>query len=61
MQEQKNEDGKIVSNGGRVLGVTALGSSLNDAINNAYNVAKKIHWENKYQRNDIGKKGLFYL
>ena len=57
----KNEDGKIVSNGGRVLGVTALGSSLNDAINNAYNVAKKIHWENKYQRNDIGKKGLFYL
>ena len=57
----KNEDGKIVSNGGRVLGITALGSSLNDAINNAYNVAKKIHWENKYQRNDIGKKGLSYL
>ena len=57
----KNDDGRIVSNGGRVLGVTALGSSLNDAINNAYNVAKKIHWENKYQRNDIGKKGLSYL
>ena len=57
----KNDDGKIVSNGGRVLGVTALGSSLNDAINNAYNVAEKIHWENKYQRNDIGKKGLSYL
>ena len=54
----KNEDGKIVSNGGRVLGVTALGSSLNDAINNAYSVAEKIHWKNKYYRNDIGKKGL---
>ena len=54
----KNEDGKIVSNGGRVLGVTALGSSLNDAINNAYSAVEKIHWKNKYHRNDIGKKGL---
>ena len=57
----KNKDGKIVSNGGRVLGVTALGASLNDAINNAYSTAQKIHWKNKYQRNDIGKKGLSYL
>ena len=57
----KNKDGKIVSNCGRVLGVTALGASLNDAINNAYSTAQKIHWKNKYQRNDIGKKGLSYL
>ena len=57
----KNKDGKIVSNGGRVLGVTALGASLNDAINNAYSTAQKIHWKNKYQRNDIGKKGLSQL
>ena len=57
----KNEGGRIISNGGRVLGVTALGSSLDDAINNAYSVAEKIHWENKYQRSDIGKKGLSYL
>ncbi|MDC0193877.1 phosphoribosylamine--glycine ligase [Candidatus Nitrosopelagicus sp.] len=57
----KNEGGRIISNGGRVLGVTALGSSLADAINNAYSVAEKIHWENKYQRSDIGKKGLSYL
>ena len=57
----KNKDGKIVSNGGRVLGVTALGDSLNEAINNAYSSAQKIHWENKYQRNDIGKKGISYL
>ena len=57
----KNKDGKIISNGGRVLGVTPLGDSLNDAINNAYSTAEKIHWENKYQRNDIGKKGLSQL
>ena len=57
----KNKDGKILSNGGRVLGVTALGASLNDAINNAYSTAQKIHWKNKYQRNDIGRKGLSYL
>ena len=57
----KNENGKTISNGGRVLGVTALGASLNDAINNAYSSAQKISWENKYQRSDIGKKGLSYL
>ena len=57
----KNQDGKILSNGGRVLGVTALGSTLKDAITNAYTAAEKIHWNNKYHRNDIGKKGLSYL
>ncbi len=57
----KKQDGKIISNGGRVLGITALGSSLQDAINNAYDACKKIQWSNKYQRNDIGKKGLSIL
>ena len=57
----KNEHGKIISNGGRVLGVTALGSSLSDAISNAYDAAENICWKNKYHRNDIGKKGLSYL
>ena len=61
MLEQKKQDGKIISNGGRVLGVTALGSTLQDAIDNAYTVCKKIEWSNKYQRNDIGKKGLSNL
>jgi len=57
----KKQDNKIKSNGGRVLGVTALGSSLQDAINNAYDACNHIHWTNKYHRTDIGKKGLSNL
>ena len=57
----KKQDGKILSNGGRVLGVTALGKTLQDAINNAYASCEKIHWDNKYKRDDIGKKGLSNL
>ena len=54
----KKQDGKILTNGGRVLGVTALGNTLESAINNAYSVVEKISWSNKYYRTDIGKKGL---
>ena len=57
----KRQDNKIKSNGGRVLGVTALGSSLQDAINNAYDACNDIRWTNKYHRTDIGKKGLSNL
>lgn len=57
----KKEDGKILSNGGRVLGVTALGDSLESAIANAYAAAEKISWPHKYCRKDIGQKGLSYL
>ena len=57
----KIQDKKIITNGGRVLGVTALGDTLESAINHAYNVTEKISWENKYLRRDIGKKGLHYL
>lgn len=57
----KKQDGKILTNGGRVLGVTALGDSLESAITNAYNAAEKISWSHKYLRKDIGKKGLSYL
>jgi len=57
----KKQDNKIKSNGGRVLGVTALGSSLQDAINNAYDACNHIRWTNKYHRTDIGKKGLSNL
>jgi len=56
----KKTDGKILSNGGRVLGVTALGDSLQSAINNAYDAAAKITWNSKFCRTDIGKKGLDY-
>jgi len=56
----KNENGKILTNGGRVLGVTALGDSLGSAISNAYAATEKISWPHKYCRTDIGKKGLAY-
>ena len=57
----KKEDENILSNGGRVLGVTALGLTLQNAIDNAYSTCQKLDWKNKYHRNDIGKKGLSYL
>jgi phosphoribosylamine--glycine ligase len=57
----RKQNKKIVTNGGRVLGVTALGNTLESAIQNAYNTSEKIFWENKYSRTDIGKKGLSYL
>lgn len=48
-------DKKIVTNGGRVLGVTAKGENLKAARANAYEAVKWIDFENKYYRNDIGK------
>ncbi|CVI66087.1 Phosphoribosylamine--glycine ligase [Clostridiales bacterium CHKCI001] len=51
----KRLDGKIVTNGGRVLGVTAKGSDLKQARANAYAATEWIQFENKYKRNDIGK------
>jgi phosphoribosylamine--glycine ligase len=55
------KDGKIVTNGGRVLGVTALGDGIEKAIKNAYNAVSKITWDGAYYRTDIGKKALTYL
>ena len=57
----KKSDGKILSNGGRVLGVTSLGDSLESAINAAYSEIEKISWSKKFCRTDIGKKGLSYF
>jgi len=57
----KKQDGRILSNGGRVLGVVALGDTLESAIGNTYKVVEKISWPHKYYRKDIGKKGLSYL
>ncbi|MBP3578853.1 MAG: phosphoribosylamine--glycine ligase [Lachnospiraceae bacterium] len=51
----KFNEGKIVTNGGRVLGVTALGTDLKDARANAYKATEWIDFANKYKRNDIGK------
>ena len=51
----KLDNGKIVTNGGRVLGVTAKGKDLKEARANAYEATKLIDFKNKYMRNDIGK------
>ena len=45
----------VVTNGGRVLGITAKGSNLKEARANAYEATKWVSFENKYMRNDIGK------
>lgn len=51
----KFADGKIVTNGGRVLGVTAKGNTLKEARANAYKATDWVNFENKYMRHDIGK------
>ena len=51
----KNSDGQIVTNGGRVLGVTAKGADLKQARANAYEATEWISFANKYMRHDIGK------
>lgn len=51
---KKTEQG-FVTNGGRVLGVTATGKDLKEARKNAYEATKWVEFDNKYMRNDIGK------
>ena len=55
------KDGKLVTAGGRVLGVTALGSDLQSALDKAYAAVDKINFENKHYRKDIGKRALAAL
>lgn len=54
-----NENGQIVTNGGRVLGVTATGKDLKEARKKAYEATEWISFENKYMRHDIGNATLF--
>ena len=54
----KKDSDKIVTSGGRVLGVTALGNGIAEAISNAYEAAQKISFEGCQYRKDIGKKAL---
>ena len=51
----KLQNGEVVTNGGRVLGVTAKGKDLVTARANAYKATEWITFENKYMRHDIGK------
>jgi len=55
------ENGEIIANGGRVLGVTALADTIPGAIELAYKAVGKIDSESLYFRTDIGKKALKYL
>jgi len=50
-----DEDGRFVTNGGRVLGVTAKGADLREARANAYAATEWVDFDNKYMRHDIGK------
>ena len=51
----KLEDGQIVTNGGRVLGITAKGANLKETRKDAYEATEWISFANKYMRHDIGK------
>jgi len=54
----KLEDGRPVTSGGRVLGVTALGDTIQEAKDRAYEAVAKIHFEGAYWRTDIGQKAI---
>jgi len=55
------KDGQMVTNGGRVLGVTGLGKDIPSAIERTYQAVKKISWDGVHYRTDIGRKALCYL
>ncbi len=54
----KADGQKLLTNGGRVLGVTAVADTLKEAINESYKMVDKIYFENQYYRHDIGAKAL---
>ena len=54
----KEADGKLLTNGGRVLGVTELADTLPEAIAKSYETVKTVKFDNAFYRNDIGKKAL---
>lgn len=54
----KLENGVLKTNGGRVLGATAIGNTLEEAITNAYQIVNEIKFDNAYFRKDIGAKAL---
>lgn len=52
---KRDENGRLVTNGGRVLGITAKGATLQEARRNAYAATEWVTFDNKYMRHDIGK------
>src|SRR6185369_15751235 len=57
----KMKEGKVVTDGGRVLAVTGKGKDLKEAMQRSYEAAKKITWDKAYCRTDIGKDILTLL
>jgi phosphoribosylamine--glycine ligase len=55
------KDGQVITNGGRVLGVTGLGKDISRAIEKTYQAVKKISWDGVHYRKDIGQKALRQL
>jgi len=53
-----SKDGKLLTSGGRVLGVTSIADTLADAIKQSYKKVENIKFDNRYYRNDIGQKAL---
>lgn len=49
---------RVVTGGGRVLGITGLGQTIEEAIATAYRAVKKVHWDGAYYRTDIGGRAL---
>ena len=54
----KNIDGKVTTNGGRVLCATALGNTVTEAQQNAYKLAKTISWKGMFYRDDIAYRAI---
>ncbi|HOJ32148.1 MAG TPA: phosphoribosylamine--glycine ligase [Candidatus Hydrogenedentes bacterium] len=58
---RRGDRGEWLTNGGRVLNITALGRTIPEAIDNAYQAVRLIHFENAHFRTDIGQKALKHL
>ena len=53
-----HKDGKLLTSGGRVLGVTAIADTLKEAVDSSYDMVEKIHFDNAFYRHDIGARAL---
>ena len=54
----KLDGGKLLTNGGRVIGLTAVADSLGEAIEKSYNLVEKVHFDNAFYRHDIGQRAM---
>ena len=54
----KLEDGRLLTNGGRVIGLTAVEDTLEKAIESAYKLVEKVHFDNAFYRHDIGQRAM---